>query len=374
MVEEVLDALSDGICLSDARGNILYANPAVWQLLEAPDLQARSKTLCQLLCGRLAVDGASECASTCELLKPGSSAASVTFRGSHGPKEVVTWKNFQVSRASVWKSLRVRCLKAPESAAGGGGRLTIIEDSSAEVEIEKQKEDWRHMIAHDLRAPLTSIHATIRYFQETARAVLPDGGAKLADAAERACRKMLELITLYLDVARLDAGVAELKSAPVRLSDAARGEISALSAAAREKKQEIELSVPEGIVVSADPHMLSRVLQNVLDNAVKFTPMGGSIRLSARVDGAQAELSIKDTGVGLAPDELPLLFDRYHQARARRAGRIQGTGLGLTFCREALKLMGGSIAVLSRLDEGTEFLIRLPLAARAQASGAPEAE
>jgi signal transduction histidine kinase len=121
------------------------------------------------------------------------------------------------------------------------------------------------------------------------------------------------------------------------------------------------LTVPDDIFVEADSELLSRVVQNVLDNAVKFTPSDGRIELLASVDGEQAELSIKDTGPGLAPEELPLLFDRYHQARARRAGKIQGTGLGLTFCREALKLMQGSIAVGSKLGEGTVFTIRLPL-------------
>lgn len=363
MVETFFEELPDGICMSDARGRILYLNPAAESLLDTSILRSQGKTLCEVLCGHLAVGGAPECASTCELHRPGARTEAVTFRGTYGPKEIATWKDFKVQRRSVWKNLRVRCLKSSSSLIGEGKHLTIIEDVSADIELEKQKEDWRQMIAHDLRSPLTSIYAAIRIFQDAAGQPLLTGSEKVVDAAERSCRKMLELITLYLDVATLDAGVAEVKQIPVRLADTVRAEIAEKDVAARDKQVRISSTVPDAIVVEADPELLSRAVQNVIDNAVKFTPMGGSVGLSARVDGGQAELSIKDTGPGIPTEELPLLFDRFHQARARRAGKLQGTGLGLTFCREALKIMGGSIVAASKVSEGTEFLLRLPLAA-----------
>jgi signal transduction histidine kinase len=364
MVEAFFDELPDGICISDARGSILYLNPAAERLLDLSNPRTQGRKLCEVLCGRLAVDGAPECATTCELLRPGSTAEAVTFRGNYGPREIATWNGSGVHRRAIWKNLRVRCLKASPSLIGEGKHLTLIEDVTVDFELERQKEDWRQMIAHDLRSPLTSIYATIRLFQESQDTdqPLPAESGELINAAERSSRKMLELITLYLDVAKLDAGVAEIHNAPIRLADAVRGEIAAQEAVARGKKQEIILTVPSEIVVEADPDLLSRVVQNVLDNAVKFTPWGGRVECSARVQGGQAELSIKDSGPGIAAEELPLLFDRYHQARARRAGKIQGTGLGLTFCREALKIMRGSIVVGSKLSEGTVFTIRLPLA------------
>ncbi len=364
MAEPFFDELPDGVCISDARGNILYMNPAAERLLDASAPQMRGRTLCQLLCGRLAVDGAPECASTCELLKPGSPVSGVTFRGSLGPKEVARWSESGVRRDSIWRNLRVRCLKASPSLIGEGKHLTLIEDASVDFELERQKEDWRQMIAHDLRSPLTSIYATIRLLQEAEEAGQPPPteSKELIGAAERSCRKMLELITLYLDVAKLDAGVSEINNEPLRLANAVRGELAEQEAVIRKKKLEVSASVPEGIVVEADADLLSRVVQNVLDNAVKFSPWGGRVEVSARILAGRAELTIQDSGPGIPAEELPLLFDRYHQARARRAGKIQGTGLGLTFCREALKIMRGSIAVESAPGEGARFLLVLPLA------------
>ncbi len=358
-----LDEWPDGICMSDAQGDILYSNRVAEAILDVSHGAARGERLCELLCGHLAVGGARECASACELLKPGFSGKEVILRGSYGPKYIATWTDFNVKRRSVWKNLRVRCFKPFPPLAGEGKHLTIIEDCSAEVEIEKEKEEWRQKIAHDLRSPLTNIYATINLFKGNAGRSLPEGSFELIEAAERSCRKILEMITLYLHVSQLDAGVVEIRRAPIRLTDLVRTEIAAQKATARVKRLEIFLAAPEEIVVEADSELLSRVVQNVLDNAVKFTPPGGRVVLSARVDGDQAELSIKDTGRGISPERLPFLFERSRRARAPRPDDNQGAGLGLFFCREALRKMRGGIAASSKLGEGAEFVICLPLAA-----------
>lgn len=361
MLETFFDELTDGICLTEGRGRIVYINPAAERLLDTTLERSAGTSLCSLLCGHLATGDSSECVSTCELLRPGSGAEAVTFRGAYGPKEVATWKDFKVQRRSIWKSLRVRCMKALPALTGKGRHLTVIEDVSAELELEHQKEDWRQMIAHDLRSPLTNVYAAIRLVQDAGGAP-PEGLDKIIDAAERSCRRMIRLITLYLDVARLDAGAVELRPAAIGLAEAVRAEMAAQATAVRDKKLEIAADVPAGLRVEADPELLSRVIQNVLDNAVKFSPMGGVVAVSARADAGQAELTVKDSGPGIPPEELPKVFDRFHQARARRLGKLQGTGLGLAFCRESLKLMGGGIAASSKPGEGAAFSIRLPLA------------
>lgn len=363
----LFEALSDGIVLADAAGEVLYMNKAATLMLEVDATPGRFQTICDLLCHRLKPAEGSEAAISCPMLNGKSKGESVAFHGRFSLKALRGGGGGKTRASESWKELRVQCLPSRLPACDGTGGevyLVLIADATADAEIERQKEDWRQMFAHDLRSPLTSIYATIRLIQEAAGRPLPAGGDAVVAAADHSCRKMMELIALYLDVARLDAGVAPINHAPIRLADAVRAEIAAQDVVARGKRLKIALAVPDEIIIGTDPNLLARVVQNVLDNAVKFTPLGGRIELSARVDGEQAELSIKDSGAGIAPDELPLLFDRYHQARARRAGKIQGTGLGLTFCREALKHMGGSIGVGSTLGEGTEFVIRLPLAAQ----------
>jgi PAS domain-containing protein len=135
MVEAFFDELSDGICITDFRGCILYVNPAAAHILEASRTQLQGKRLCELLCGHLAAGEASECASACELLKPGSTTRASAFLGNYGPKEIATWKDDRVARRSVWRTLRVRCLKASSSLVGEGKHLTIIEAAAAELDV-----------------------------------------------------------------------------------------------------------------------------------------------------------------------------------------------------------------------------------------------
>lgn len=138
MLESLFDELTDGICLTEGQGRLVYMNPAAERLLDATLERSAAASLCSLLCGHLATDSASECASGCELRRPDSGAEAVTFRGAYGPKEVATWKDFKVQRRSIWKNLCVRCMKAPPAPTGEERRLTIIEDVSAELERRKE--------------------------------------------------------------------------------------------------------------------------------------------------------------------------------------------------------------------------------------------
>jgi signal transduction histidine kinase len=180
-------------------------------------------------------------------------------------------------------------------------------------------------------------------------------------AASRACRRMLELLNLFLDVEQLDEGGGPLTLTDVDLSPLLRREGEGLAARMTEKSLRLETAEGDGLYARTDEELLGRVVQNLLDNAVKFSPYGGRIDVScARREDGGAEISIRDQGPGISPQDLPFIFDRFYQAGARREGRSQGNGLGLTFCRQALKALGGEIEVRSPPGEGAEFVIRLP--------------
>ena len=129
-MDAFFDELCDGVCVSDDEGGILYLNPAAEALLNARVPQSQGRTLCELLCGRMAAPGVKDFASVCELRDPASPCEGVTFHGRYGPLEIAEWKDFHVRRRSAWKSLRVRCLRAAPSLTGGGRHLTLIQDRS----------------------------------------------------------------------------------------------------------------------------------------------------------------------------------------------------------------------------------------------------
>jgi signal transduction histidine kinase len=285
----------------------------------------------------------------------------VSFVGRHGPRTSFDWKGFQVNRRERWAQLRVRCLKG---SAPDERHLIVIEDAAVELELAKRKEDWRRMVAHDLRSPITSVLAALLLLKEKpAGEGLDAKEANLLDVSVRSCRRLTELLDLFLDVAKLDEGVMPVSKKAVALLPLVREAVAEQSALAASKRVSVDVAMDAELAVLADEELLSRAVRNLLNNGIKFTHKDGRITIRAeRAEAGAITLSVEDTGSGIAPADLPSLFDRFYQASARREGRIQGNGLGLTFCREALKAMGGEIGVRSEVGKGSEFVVRLPAA------------
>lgn len=354
MMVPLFEEVSDGICAADADGKILYMNPAAERMLEIPLTRARGRSECELLCGRLATATAEECASTCGLRNPGGEARAVTFKGAHNQRTAYEWNEAEFKRVEKMRHLRVRCVRMPTAAAGGGSRLTILEDAGAEMELERRREDWRNMVAHDLRNPLTAIYAAALELQTQT----PD--SDMIQICVQNCRRMTALLDLYLDVAKLEAGLTTVRLAQLPLAPIIAACVRDQAPLAQEKRVEVIIEAPPNLSVHADAELLTRVVSNLLNNAVKFTPEGGCVVIKAEAEGEDAvHLSFQDTGPGINPDDLPYLFDRYHQAASGNRRQMKGTGLGLAFCREALRAMNGTIKVESELGTGSVFAVRL---------------
>lgn len=366
VMDPLFHDLSDGVCVSDVEGNILYLNPAAQRMLETHRL-GEPQRICEILCARMAAQNGGSCAAQCPLRQSGSPQASVTFQGQHGPAVSFEWKGDNFKKVERWKNLRVRCLKMPTDLLGPmemEKHFTLIEDATAAMELERHKEDWRNMIVHDLRTPLSIIHGVSKALGEVSvGSVLAQKEADLIEMSARNCQRMAELLDLFLDVAKLEAGAMPLRLEDMSLLAVVGKCLEEQALAARLRRIQIEVLIPQDLAVRADAGLLFRVIQNVLNNAFKFTPEQGRVTITAAADVGQktAILRVKDTGPGIAAEELPFIFDRFYQARARQEGRIKGFGLGLTFCREALGAMGGGIEARSRAGQGSEFAIRLPL-------------
>lgn len=364
----LFDEVSDGVCVSDGGGNVLYMNPAAKRMLEISDASKTTLNICVLLRGKLHQANSEPCAMDCPLLDPSSVENAVTILGRYGPRSVFEWKDFGVSRTDRWAHLRVRCTRAVGNFSGEGEEerhLTMIEDASAERELVRRREDWRRMVVHDLRSPLADVLAAVRALQELPEgAVLGPKEAELLAICARGCQRMAGPLEFFLDIAKLDEGVMPVMKEVVALGAVVAAVVAEQSAAAAAKRLSIEVRVPAGLLVEADPILLGRVIQNVLNNAVKFTPVDGKIELSAVRDADRIAFSVTDTGPGIQPDELPTVFERFRHPQAR-GERSQGSGLGLTFCREAVRAMGGEIEARLETGKGAEFVVRLP------AAGAP---
>ena len=368
LMEQIFDELYDGVCISDGKGDILYLNSAAKKMMDVPDTPAETLNSCHLLCGRLFTNGSGPCQQHCPLLEEDLKENAVTFLGRHGPHSAFEWRNFGINHADHWSNLRVRCLKVSGRLLGlddAQHHLTLIEDTAAEIELAKRKDDWRNMVAHDLISPLANIMSTLKLIQEIPTGQgLKSQEASLINRSLKSCQKVAELLNLFLDIAKLDTGTMPVHLENIGLLSLVRKCIEEQASLYETKRIGVDASMDPALVARADHELLSRVVQNLLNNAIKFTPESGQITISAAMDpeGGRVALAVKDTGTGIAPEDLPFIFDRFYQTQARREGRLQGNGLGLTFCRQAMKTMGGEIGLHSEMGNGSEFTLLLPCA------------
>lgn len=247
-------------------------------------------------------------------------------------------------------------------------------------DANRAKDQFLAMLGHELRNPLAAVTRSISVL----RSATP-GGAEAARAwrvMDRQIRHQARLVDDLLDVSRVTSGKIRMKEQLLDLNQVAEAAAAVITGAARERGHHLELRLhPEPIPVKGDPIRLEQVLTNLLTNSIKYTPPGGSIRLDlSTLPGAPGEaghacVSVRDTGIGIAPELLPRIFDIFAQADISVDRASGGLGLGLTLVERLVTMHGGYVQAFSRGEgQGAEFRICLPLASAGelqQATAAP---
>jgi signal transduction histidine kinase len=255
----------------------------------------------------------------------------------------------------------LQALADSAAVAVENGRLYSAERAArqaAEAETRLRKE-LLAMVSHDLRNPLGVITMTTSLLGPLL-APLNGRARNHLDTINRSALRMDRLIHDLLDFAAIEAGSFRLAPVPLTITTLME-QAAELGPLAHERGIGLELRPPErDIAVRCDPDRIHQVFSNLVGNAVRYTPAGGLIQLAATIRENQVELSVSDTGTGIAPDVLPVLFDRVQRPPARVPG--SGVGLGLSITRGIVEAHGGSLRVVSEVGRGTTFLFTLPTA------------
>lgn len=225
-------------------------------------------------------------------------------------------------------------------------------------QVKRSQQQLRHFVAdvsHQLKSPLTSIHGF-------AQALL-DGTANDEAARQRAAtiiseesRRMKKQVDQLLEIARMQAGQLRMERGPVDINELLEHCREVFAVQADEKQVKIKIAADALMNVPGDFDRLEQVFSNLLDNAIKNSPRDGEVRLKGRNLTKEVEVSVSDDGPGIAPEQLPYLFERFHQATGVRSGY----GLGLAIAREIVTAHGGTIEAKSEPGEGAQFIVRLP--------------
>ena len=233
-------------------------------------------------------------------------------------------------------------------------------------ELDQMKSDFVAVASHELRTPITAIRGFVKTLMRTKDRLTSDQVESFVAIIDRQSARLARLVEDLLFVSRIEAGTIRLQVEDVSLGEFVREAVESLGLEARTR---IEASVPHpDVLVRFDPQRVDQILRNLLGNALKFSPAEAPVRLGARVSGGRVEFSVQDLGPGIPPEEVPRIFDRFHQAGEVLSRETEGAGLGLYITKRLTDVMGGTIELTSTPGVGSTFTVTLPVAP------APESE
>ncbi|MHB8636925.1 MAG: hybrid sensor histidine kinase/response regulator [Fimbriimonadaceae bacterium] len=236
-------------------------------------------------------------------------------------------------------------------------------------ELEKLRDDLTHLIVHDLRTALTSVISGMQTLNAIGDLTL--GQREVMGIAVSGGETLLGMINDLLDVETLESDAPRLDYALLSADGLVTAAVAQVEALAAEKKLSLVRAVaPDLSALQGDERKLVRCLVNLLGNAIKFTPAGGTVTVQARLgeDAPSVEFTVIDTGDGIPATALERIFEKFGQVDSRKGGRNMSTGLGLTFCKLAVEAHGGKIEVESAIGKGSKFRMTIPLATPANAA------
>jgi signal transduction histidine kinase len=255
---------------------------------------------------------------------------------------------------------RLRTRERSARADAEQAQMLLALQNDQLVEADKLKDEFVALISHDLRTPLTSIIGYVELALEDGEPPLDEERRGYLHVVSRSSERLLRLVDDLLFVARLQAGRLVLARSELDLCMIAEQAAEEARPRAEGKQITLEFSGGSPVTIDGDKGRLFQLLDNLISNAIKFTPAGGRIDVRAAAEGVGAVLEVSDTGIGLGPGEAQLVFDRFFRSSRVVAEQVPGTGLGLFIARAIVEAHDGTIAVSSREGGGAIFRVELP--------------
>jgi len=331
----ILGSMVEGVAVVTGDERILYCNWAFEQILELPEGSSQGRTLVEALrqadliaLVRQALSGVNELTGEVEV-------------------GTVRRRNFSVTAA-------------PVRAAGANGAVLVLHDITDLRRLERVRRDFVANVSHEFKTPLTAIQG----FAETLLSGALDDKAnrkRFVEIIREHAGRLARLTDDLLKLSRIEAGRLELEIRPIRVEELVNGCIETARLKAEARGLQIHVDLQENApAVRGDGAQLGEVLQNLLDNAVLYTPSGGQIEVKARSNGREVIFTVTDTGIGIPESDLGRIFERFYRVDAARSREAGGTGLGLAIARHIVDAHGGRIWVESAVGQGSRFHFSIP--------------
>jgi two-component system phosphate regulon sensor histidine kinase PhoR len=334
----ILSGMVEGVIAINADQNILFANERASQLLDFAAAAAAGRKLWEIVRQH----------SVQELVQ-----ASMQSAGDEAYTLEFT--------ARAGKSLRLHV--APLAGNPTRGAVLVFHDTTELRRLERLRQDFVANVSHELKTPLSVITACVETLLDGGMDDVENRGRFLERIHEQA-QRLHTLILDLLSLARIESGEQLLTLQPISIAEMAHECVERHQARARARSQQLFIDMPEhrDVSVLADVEALGGILDNLVDNALKYTPAEGTIRLRWWDEREVCHIEVHDTGIGIPESDLPRIFERFYRVDKARSREMGGTGLGLSIVKHLVQAMQGTVRAASELGRGSIFTVTLPRA------------
>jgi two-component system phosphate regulon sensor histidine kinase PhoR len=344
----ILRSMVEGVAVIDSHERLVFCNRAFSEILNLDPASIEGRPLIELV--RIS-----------ELL----GLIRRALQGEEGLQSDIA-TGFVQQRSFVVTAAPVNALEASASSGAGAekptGAVVVLHDVTELRRLERVRQDFVANVSHEFKTPLTAIQG----FAETLLAGAlddPNNNRRFLEIIRDHATRLARLTDDLLKLARIEAGKLEIEFSAVGLTDLIEGCAETALLKASRKQITLEIDNPPGLpAVRGDASLLRDVLQNLLDNAIQYTPAGGRIQVSATAGAREAVITVADTGIGIPVTEQERIFERFYRADAARSREAGGTGLGLSIAKHIVEAHGGRLWVESTVGSGSRFSLSIPLA------------
>lgn len=337
----VLDHMADGVLITDNLGYVSLINPAALRLLQTKPDQTLNRPFAAVVRHHHLIELWQRCR---------------------------TQNREQIEAVEIGSNLFLQVVVTPFQRYGAAGYLVILQDLTQVRRLQTMRRDFISNLSHELRSPLASLRAVVETLQDGALKD-PPAAERFLERAEREVDTMTQMVEELTELSQIESGQVRLRLERITLAELVDVPLERLRSQAERGNLALCVDIPADLPPAmVDRERIQQVITNLLHNAVKFTPPGGTITLTAREESRAAShtseivVEVQDTGIGISRQDLPRVFERFYKSdRARTRGR-GGTGLGLAIARHIVEAHGGRIWIQSKESKGSTFFFTLPIA------------
>ena len=360
----ILQSLADGVLVCDLDGSVLSVNPAAERILQRSIESLLTHNMHELLIS-LAIKRAHELPLSDLLQRPVDSY----------DQPRIFQATFDIGPRTVSVTLGPVLMENQELV----GALALFHDLTREVESDRLKTEFIGTMSHELRTPMTSIKGYTQLLAMGSLGPVNETQRESLNTIFANAERMISIINDVLDITKIETNSVELDLRPIHIADSISSIVSDMQSTISARRHTLGITMPPDLpLVVADARRLQQILQNILQNAIKYTPQQGRIEIHARPISFQdmpgdlrdrltagrtyVQIDISDTGVGIAPEDQTRVFERFYRTENPLRVEAGGTGLGLSLVRPLIELLGGRIWLESVPGEGSTFSFVLPAA------------